>query len=340
MTRVVAVDPDRPDPTILTEAAVILRSGGLVVFGTETVYGLGADATNPAAVARIFAAKGRPATNPLIVHVADLDGAIECVRTWPLAARQLADHHWPGPLTLVLPRSAIIPDIVTAGQDTVGIRVPAPVVARELIRLAGVPIAAPSANRSNRISPTTAAHVLKDLDGSVDLILDSGPCSVGIESTVLDLSGPVPTILRPGAVAADEITATIGRPVVHFAGSVASSQPAASPGQLAVHYAPRTPSYRLEWPALATFRPDPAIGFGVIALGRWPAGLTPVGWGACRAFDDAAVAAAELYQTFHRLDDLGLAFILVITPPDDEPGWLAILDRVRRATRPWGQRVR
>ncbi len=188
-TRVLQVDRDEPDPAAISEAARVLRAGGLVAFATETVYGLGADATNPEAVARIFEAKGRPSTNPLIVHVADKADALACVAEWPGRADRLADRFWPGPLTLVLPRSSIIPDIVTAGQETVGVRVPRSGVARWLILEAGCPVAAPSANRSTGISPTEARHVLKDLDGKVDLVLDSGPTGVGIESTVLDLSG-------------------------------------------------------------------------------------------------------------------------------------------------------
>ena len=344
MTRVVAVDPDRPDPAILAEAAAILRSGGLVAFGTETVYGLGADATDPLAVARIFAAKGRPPTNPLIVHVADIESARSCVAAWPESANLLATHFWPGPLTFVLPRSSIIPDLVTAGQGTVGVRVPFPTVARELIRRAGVPIAAPSANRSNRISPTAAAHVLKDLDGAVDLILDTGRCTVGIESTVLELSGPTPTILRPGQVTADQIAAILGRPVAHFAGSVGSSQVLASPGQLAVHYAPRTPAFRITWAAwtaLGTFDLEPG-GVGFIALGEPPGGF-PLESAAARrinkALDNPTTAAARLYEILHSFDVEGLAFLLIVTPPDDAPGWGAVLDRVRRATRPWAERV-
>jgi len=336
-----ALDPDSPDPRIIAEAASILRSGGLVAFGTETVYGLGADATNPLAVARIFAAKGRPPTNPLIVHVADVPSAQTCVAGWPDTAGLLADRFWPGPLTLVLPRSDLIPDLVTAGQGTVGVRIPASPVARELIRRAGVPIAAPSANRSNRISPTSAAHVLQDLEGAVDLILDSGRCAVGIESTVLDLAGETPTILRPGEVTGDQIAAILRRPVAHFAGSVGSNQPAASPGQLAVHYAPRTPAFRItwtEWTALGSFDPD-ARGFGVIALGEPPGGFPPATAAARRinrALDNPITAAARLYEILHLFDDENLDFLLVVTPSDDEPGWLAVLDRVRRATRSWG----
>ena len=339
MTRVVAVDPDRPDPDLLDEAAAILRSGGLVAFGTETVYGLGADTTNSEAVARIFEAKGRPPTNPLIVHVADVPSAQTCVADWPDPAGLLADRFWPGPLTLVLPRSDLIANLVTAGQATVGVRVPASAVARDLIRRAGVPIAAPSANRSNRISPTSAAHVLKDLDGAVDLILDSGPCSVGIESTVLDLSGPVPMILRPGDVTGDQIAAILGRSVAHFAGAVGSNQAAASPGQLAVHYAPRTPAYRLDPTSVGAFDPPAGKRWGAVILGEHPGhpALVPRGPAVVRseATYHLQRSGTQLYDALHRLDTLGLDYLVIVTPADGEPGWLAVLDRVNRATHPW-----
>ncbi len=175
----------------------MLRRGGLVAFATETVYGLGADATDPAAVTGIFEAKGRPAVNPLIVHADGLEMARSCVASWPEEARILAEACWPGPLTLVLPRSARIPNVVTAGRETVGIRVPDTRVARLLIARTGRPVAAPSANRSTGISPTLARHVLKDLDGRIDLILDSGPTALGLESTVVDLSRDSPRLLRP-----------------------------------------------------------------------------------------------------------------------------------------------
>ena len=334
-TRVVAVDPDQPDPRILDEAAAILRSGGLVAFGTETVYGLGADATNPAAVARIFAAKGRPATNPLIVHVPDEAAAMRCVRGWPLAAHLLADQHWPGPLTLVLPRADMIPDIVTAGQGTVGVRVPASIVACELSRRAGCPIGAPSANRSNRISPTTAAHVAKDLGGRVELILDSGPCGVGIESTVLSLRGDHPIILRPGAVTSEQIAATLGVAVAHFTGSILLDQAAASPGQLAIHYAPQTPAYRLSQADFSRFKAPPGLKFAVLKLGKSTGGNHPTSADLICPLVDPITASARLYELLHHCDDHGLDLILIVTPTDDEPGWGAVIDRVHRATVPW-----
>ena len=335
-TRVVAVDRDQPDPSILDEAAAILRSGGLVAFGTETVYGLGADATNPEAVARIFTAKGRPATNPLIVHVADLGRALECVAVWPDSAARLADRFWPGPLSLVLPRSDRIPDVVTAGQATVGVRIPASIVARDLIRRAGVPIAAPSANLSNRISPTSANHVLKDLDGRVDLILDSGPCGVGIESTVLNLTGAVPTILRPGRVTAEEIAALLGVPTARSAGLIGPDQTASSPGQLAVHYAPRTPAFRLDPATLTSFDPPTNRRWGGVLLGS--PDQAPPAFERAEAvcvLPDPSTAATGLYDRLHRLDALGLDFLVIASPINDDPDWLAVLDRVSRATVPW-----
>ena len=209
-TPVITLDPDEPDPAVLKLAASILKQGGLVAFATETVYGLGAVATNSEAVTRIFEAKGRPARNPVIVHVTGVAQARECVDDWPRAAETLAARFWPGPLTLVLKRSAIIPDVVTAGLDTVAVRVPVGKVALGLIERTEEPIAAPSANRSNRLSPTRALHVLADLDGRIDLIIDSGPTAVGLESTVIDLTTPIPRVLRPGPIAASELASALG----------------------------------------------------------------------------------------------------------------------------------
>jgi len=326
LTRVLVVDPERPDPAAIAEAAAVIRAGGLVAFPTETVYGLGADATNPEAVARIFEAKGRPATNPLIVHIARKEDAPACVAAWPDSAEALASRFWPGPLTLVLPRSGLIPDVVTAGQGTVGVRVPRPGVARWLILEAGRPIAAPSANRSTGISPTEAWHALKDLEGRVDLILDGGRTSVGIESTVLDLSNEVPTILRPGAVTQAQVSEALGEPVEHLAGVLELGQAARGPGQMAIHYAPRTPAFRLDWGSPIP-SPDLVRTSVTIAFGEDPDDGD-------RWLPDPESAARDLYATLHELDALGLDFLLLIMPPD-EPRWRAIRDRVRRATRPW-----
>ena len=329
-TRVLQVDRDQPDVQAIAEAAAILRSGGLVAFATETVYGLGADATNPRAVARIFEAKGRPATNPLIVHVPTKEAAHACAADWPARATLLAAVFWPGPLTLVLPRSRLIPDLVTAGQATVGVRVPVPDVARWLILEAGCPIAAPSANRSNGISPTTADHVREDLDGRVDLILDSGPTTVGIESTVLDLSAGTPRVLRPGRVTPEAISHVLGEPVE--AADCAGTDPAAparSPGMMSVHYAPKTPAYRLDRDRLEPWTHGgrvATIAFGDDAGPNFPHRL--------RWVTDPEQAERSFYADLHDLDADGLDFILVIPPPD-EPRWRAIRDRIWRATRPW-----
>jgi L-threonylcarbamoyladenylate synthase len=328
-TRLISVDRDAPEVTAIDEAARALRRGDLVAFATETVYGLGANALDSEAVARIFAAKGRPATNPLIVHVADLDGARDCVASWPEEAQRLADAFWPGPLTIVLPASAKIPSIVTAGRPTVGVRIPRPAVARALIRAADLPIAAPSANRSNGVSPTLAEHVRKDLDGRIALILDSGPAEVGLESTVLDLSGPDPNVLRPGQISAAEIAAFLGRPVfestVHA--PVSGTAGLASPGQLAVHYAPRTPAFWVEVLDEGIARTDQDVRSGLLVFGRRIQGVS----GLILCLETPDQAARALYATLHAWDKLGLSQIVIIPPPD-RPEWRAVRDRLRRAT--------
>ena len=205
------IDPANPDRATLRVAAVALRHGGLVAFPTETVYGLGAHALDEAAVARIYAAKGRPSYNPLIVHVTDAEAAKALVADWPTNAALLARAFWPGPLTLVLPKRGIVPDAITAGLPSVAVRVPAHPVALALLREARIPIAAPSANRCTELSPTTAAHVVESLGDVVDLIVDGGPTTVGIESTVVDLSGPAPRVLRPGMISAAQIAEVVGR---------------------------------------------------------------------------------------------------------------------------------
>jgi L-threonylcarbamoyladenylate synthase len=315
----------------------ILRRGGLVAFPTETVYGLGVDATNGDAVRRIFAAKGRPDTNPLIVHVSDAQVAKRYAKHWPRAAEELARRFWPGPLTLVVFKSdAIVPE-VSAGRDTVGLRAPDHPLALELLRAFDGPIAAPSANRSNRISPTTAGHVRMELGAAVDLILDGGPCRVGIESTVLDLTQGAPIILRPGAVTREQIEAVVG-PVDVFAGNASASDPAASPGQQAVHYSPSTPAYRFVPSELERIiervraRRDALVavlliagssGFSDLRLAT-TVRLMPA---------DPAEYARELYATLRELDALGLDSIFIEMPPL-EARWDAVRDRLTRATQP------
>lgn len=319
----------------LAAAVRILRSGGLVAFPTETVYGLGADATNAQAIRRIFAAKGRPATNPLIVHVFDAESARRYAARWPEAADALAAKFWPGPLTLVLPKREAIVDEATAGRESVGLRAPDHPLALELLRAFDGPLAGPSANRSNRVSPTTAEHVRKDLGGAVDLILDGGPCRVGIESTVLDLSRDPresPVILRLGGVTREQIEAIVGRVEV-FAGSLPVSISAAGPGMQEVHYAPRAAAYRYE----AADRPHveawclqhPEAGRAIVAfgLGEWTLVLPAI-----RMPSDPEAYAHRLYEVLHLLDDREATTILIEMPPD-MPEWAAVRDRLSRATR-------
>ncbi len=312
----------RGDDAAITEAAAILRAGGLVAFPTETVYGLGADATNDEAVASIFAAKERPSFNPLIVHVADAAAAAALVAFTP-EARTLAATFWPGALTLVLPRRADsgISLLCSAGLDSLGVRAPAHPVAQRLLAACGRPLAAPSANRSGRVSPTTADHVAQSLGRRVPLILDGGPCTLGLESTVLDLTGSRPLLLRPGGITEAKIEAVVG-PLAIADGS-APERPR-SPGQLESHYAPSRP-LRLE---ATTVDPHEALlAFGPSA----PAGaaatvnLSPRG--------DLTEAAARLFAALHELDRPELEAIAVMPIPEDGLG-RAINDRLRRAAAP------
>jgi L-threonylcarbamoyladenylate synthase len=328
-TRVVVVDPDRPDPTALDTAAKILKKGGLVAFATETVYGLGAIATDPDAVARIFAAKERPAINPVIVHVTSIAQACDCVAEWPAAAQNLAERFWPGPLTLVLTRSGIIPDQVTAGHDTVGVRAPLGKVARGLIERTGQPIAAPSANRANRISPTRAEHVMADLDGRIDLIIDSGSTTIGLESTVLDLTNPVSRLLRPGPISISELEKVLDGHVIERAATKSADQ-LSSPGQMPVHYAPVTPSVRVNSSG-ELGRMGYCENMAVVVIGEHsPFSLS--GFTASYVLEFPDEASRQLYDILHRCDLLGVRSIVVLMPPD-EPEWRAVRDRLMRATR-------
>jgi len=243
-TQVVRINSIHPESSIIEHAAALLHAGELVVFPTETVYGLGANALEPSAVERIFAAKGRPFSDPLIVHIADQSTLERLVTHLPPQALQLAQVFWPGPLTLILPASSRVPKLVTAGLSTVAVRMPRHPVALALIRAAGFPIAAPSANRFMHVSPTTAPHVLADLNGRVPLILDGGPCEMGVESTVLNLCSASPTILRPGGVSLEALRAVV--PEVQLPQqqqSLRQESVHASPGQLLVHYAPTVPTF-------------------------------------------------------------------------------------------------
>lgn len=292
-----------PTAEQIRQAADLIRSGRLVAFPTETVYGLGANALSVTAVSRIFQAKCRPSTSPLIVHVDSLEMAHSLVTAWPDSAKQLAGRHWPGPLTLVLQKTRAVPDEVTAGLPTVGIRMPAHPVALALIRESGCPIAAPSANRFTELSPTSAEHVRKSLGDRVDMILDGGSTPVGIESTVLSLAGPNPVLLRPGMISREEIESLIG-PVEIVGPAQGGAHPA--PGMHVRHYSPRTPLY---------LGAPPGDGNG---------GSLPYRGETAQAY------AAALYATLHQLDQLGLDWIAVELPPTT-PEWAGIHDRLRRA---------
>jgi L-threonylcarbamoyladenylate synthase len=327
-TEVIPVDPQAPDPIVIARAADVLRSGRLVAFPTETVYGLGADALNPSAVARIFAAKGRPTNNPLIVHVPDAMSVLRVAATWRESAARLAMRFWPGPLTLVLPKREEVPDAITAGGPTVAVRVPANAVALALLRAVGSPLAAPSANRSSELSPTRAEHVLRGLAGRVDLILDGGPTSGGIESTILDLTTSPPTLLRPGLVSPAELEAEIG-PIARVARpGMGKDNPLPSPGLLPRHYAPRTKLYGVE--SGGRERVVELINAGR-RVGWIPFGSAEVVPGVVIAQlpMDPAGYATRLYQALHELDDAKLDAIVVDLPPATEE-WLAVRDRLRR----------
>jgi L-threonylcarbamoyladenylate synthase len=315
----------------VAQAAQLLGQGRVVALPTETVYGLAANALEPQAVAHIFEIKGRPTHNPIIVHVASLEMARQCVAIWPPLAEKMAKAFWPGPLTLVLPKTAIIPDIVTAQGPTVGIRWPSHPVMQAVIQACGFPLAAPSANTSNRISPTTAQHVWEDLGDKVPLILDGGPCQIGIESTVLDLSQSPPRLLRPGMIHAEAIAAVTGQLNL-------DSHPAAgqlrSPGMLKKHYAPKAKLIVTQWHGgpelekiIESFKPTYS-NIHVLALNAVPPNI-PVHRIGVMPREPLAFARC-LYSELHRCDTQGASLILMEVPPETPP-WRAIHDRLKRA---------
>jgi len=329
------------DPASIARAAACLREGGLVAFPTETVYGLGVHAMDVPAVRRLFAAKGRPAHDPLIVHVSSLDRAALLTTGMPPEASALAHAFWPGPLTMVLPRHGAVPREVTAGLDTVAVRVPAHPVARALLEAAGVPIAAPSANLFSRPSPTTAAHVLEDLGGRIDMVIDGGPTSVGVESTVIDLTTMPPRVLRPGGVSVERLRALL--PHLEMPGtSVAAGEAAPSPGLLSQHYSPRTPmalySGALEATRQAIVkRIHEATGDGLrvgvlatreraAALGPIPVPVVDLG-----SEQDADAVARRLYAAIREIDAANLDLILTQQVAHTGGLWQAIGDRLTRA---------
>lgn len=329
-TEVITVDPERPDGAAIARAAEVLRRGGLVAFPTETVYGLGARADDEAAVRSVFAAKGRPSFNPLIAHVADVALARRLVGSWPAVAGMLAERFWPGPLTLVLPRgSGGVADAVTGGGATVAVRVPSHPVARALLAAVDFAVAAPSANRYQQLSPTTAAHVLKGLDGRVDLVLDGGPTTHGIESTVVDVTGVPPRLLRPGSLAHDVLRMAIPSLVVvdaHAAEDEGEALP--SPGMVRRHYAPRATLVRA-----ASANVDETAArmaregmVGVVRLG----GAAKEGVVTRTLPSDPEGYARSLFAVLHAFDDLGCARIVVEEVPEGA-AWDGVRDRLARA---------
>jgi len=316
-----------PDEAAIAAGARALAAGCLVAFPTETVYGLGADALDPHAVARVFAAKGRPTDHPLICHVATADDLAPLVAHVTPAARALAGAFWPGPLTLVMPRSDAVPDAVTGGRDTVAVRVPAHPVALALLRAFGGPVAAPSANRFGRPSPTSAADVDLELGDQVEVILDGGPCEIGIESTVLDLTTDPPQVLRPGRISAEQIAHVLGSHV-----AAEASGPARAPGMLESHYAPgatvevvpeqqvasRAAALADDGVRVAVLAPMPVAGLPAGALELGPVG-DPDGY------------AARLYAAFRRADAEGAQVIIAVPPPPEGIG-VAVRDRLQRAS--------
>jgi L-threonylcarbamoyladenylate synthase len=328
---VLAIDTPRLFQAAVRRAAALLRAGEVVALPTETVYGLAGNALDANAVERIYEAKGRPAHNPIIVHVSGIDMARQCVAAWPSLAGGLARAFWPGPLTVVLPRSEAIPKVVTAGGPTVGVRWPSHPFAQAVIGECGFPLAAPSANLSNRLSPTRAEHVLRDLGDRIPLIVDGGQTQVGIESTVVDLSVNPPRLLRPGMIHEEALLAVTRRLAL---GASEGGGRLKSPGQLPKHYAPRARLAVWRWRdeeelrarsaecgapvgkihVISHTRIPSAKGFGrVSVLGREPAAF-----------------ARAIYAELHRCDDAGAEWIVVEAPPEGSQ-WSAVADRLRRA---------
>lgn len=318
--------PTAVTPTSIEQAADLLHRGKLVAIPTETVYGLGADASNPEAVAKIFQVKGRPADHPLIVHLAYASQMKDWAEKVPDSALRLASAFWPGPLTMILRKKASVPAVVTGGQETVALRVPDNPVALWLLRVFGGGIAAPSANRFGRISPTTAQHVAEELGDAVDCILDGGPCTVGVESTIIDLTDQQPTILRPGRITRSQLEEVLQREV-----ALKSQHKIRAPGMLASHYAPHTPAYLCATETLLGLLEEKRVQgkpAGVLAFSEFP-NL------ACqhllRLPQEAEDYEAALYSALRQLDKLGLDSILVEQPPETEE-WMAVNDRLGKAT--------
>ena len=334
ITRVVAIDPVTPDRTAIAEAASILRAGQLVAFPTETVYGLGADGLNPMALSRIYAVKGRPPDNPLILHLASPDQLPLVAAQVPTIAHHLMQAFWPGPLTLILPKTFRVPDLATAGLTTVAVRIPAHPVALALITAAETPLAAPSANRSGLPSPTTAQHVFDDLCGRIPLILDAGPTRIGLESTVLDVTSTPPVILRPGGITQEAIEAVIG-PLQQVASMAQRRQ---SPGTRYRHYSPKARVVLVEEAQSETLQAAIAKALqhstrvGCLLHELEPSHLPPM-IQVRRLGGAVADYAHGLFSALRALDELGLDVIVVEGVQEQGLG-VAVMDRLRRAASP------
>ncbi len=325
---------------VIDKAVEILRSGGIVAFPTETVYGLGADATNLAAVRKVFTVKGRPATNPVIVHVPDIAVAKRYAASWPDSATKLAEKFWPGPLTLILPKTEAIVTAATAGRKTVGLRSPDHPLTQELLRKFDGPLIGPSANRSNRVSPTTAQHVLDEMGSRIEMILDGGPCRVGIESTVVDLSVTPPMLLRPGMITRGQIESIVGRIEV-FEGSIESGKSAPGPGMQGAHYAPITPTFRFERKHASRVADwcvkNPSKSAIVLRLGAAPSD-DPIPLALSMNQRQAIMPAhptdyaRQMYAALRHADRQSPDAIWLEMPPD-ESHWTAVRDRLLRASR-------
>lgn len=335
MAKLISATDNKNIKSAVEEAVKLLRAGEIVALPTETVYGLAANALNPDAVAKIFKAKGRPPTNPIIVHVDSIEMAKKCVKKWGALADKLAQNFWPGPLTLVLEKSEIIPDIVTAGGKTVGVRFPSHPIIVAVIQECGFPLAAPSANLSSRISPTTAQHVLKSLGDKIPLIIDGGECNIGIESTVLDITTHPPRILRPGLIHQESLSAVIGGRVIKSDSIESSAQNLKSPGLLRKHYSPNAKLILEKWNneqelgkiierygcerelthILTISNPLPNNTYGkVIIMPK-----------------QAKSYAKALYSELHKCDEEGAKWIIAQYPPETSE-WHAVIDRLRRAS--------
>jgi L-threonylcarbamoyladenylate synthase len=339
-TKHYVVDRDKPDTKLLSEAAADLRKGNLVAFPTETVYGLGANGLDEQAVKAIYQAKGRPSDNPLILHIADFQEVENLTQNIPANARALMNAYWPGPLTVILERSKIVPNTVTGGLDTVAIRMPSSVVARELIRLSGVPVAAPSANVSGRPSPTKADDVLVDLSGKIAVVLDAGPCDIGVESTIVDCTTPVPTILRPGGITLEMLMETLGEVEVD-PGLISKDMVARAPGMKYRHYAPSAPMLLVESPypanqAVLQREILKALGEGQkvgAAVARESEALIPSGVQVAVLGSrlNPAEYAANLYTVLRAFDDTDAEIIFAEGISEEGLG-LAVMNRMRKAS--------